>query len=217
MKHKQKQVNIIILILLIFLSFTTSTSIASKNQVTSNHNNTFSHGTLLLSQFLPHVYIINATLITDTPEDGSLLQLEVFIKNNDNISYTDLNLLVNATKYDLTVQRLGLNKADNKGETVANYTISLIEANQIKKIFINFALSYGQYQLTCYLVSQGIILPKALYSIPVDVLNKPVGDDETLIIALSSSVALLVLLIYVPSLIDVFKVNHSQNKKDKES
>ncbi len=149
---------------------------------------------------LPEVGVHKITVLTEKPEDGIPIDAVITVQNNDSIEYTDLKLSVSITE-----MALGPHGKPGEPISVANKTISRIEANSKQNVSIQFTAEYGEYSLTAYILLNDTMIPNSMKSTVLQVISKPIGDIPTLVYSLGSIVLALIVVLLLPSIVDRFR------------
>lgn len=151
---------------------------------------------------VPQVEIVDVQLSNDLPEENETVSLELVIHNDDNLDYSQFDLVVVVTE----VMDFGGPGLDSQPvtEVVANNSVSIITPGNNSQA-VDAAFMGGTYTLTAYLLFDGSQLPGSEYSLTIEVLGPPIGDDQTIALALVGITVFVFFLSFIPSIVDVFR------------
>ncbi|MHA2028234.1 MAG: hypothetical protein ACW99F_01490 [Candidatus Hodarchaeales archaeon] len=148
----------------------------------------------------PDLFITSMNLDTDgLPEDGDLINLDITIRNDDNINYIGLELTL------MIEENANLRHGPAPEIVVYNKSLSVIFAASTIVEQMSLVVEFGQYTITAGLMSNGTILPDSMNSLNVQVISQPIGQVGTLVLIIFVLLLLMIGLIAIPSVVDKIK------------
>ena len=159
---------------------------------------------------IPHIRITQINLSNELPTDGDIVNVTFTLRNNDSINYVGLTLVAIITEYEAIPDPH--RTEEPKTETIVNTTLPLIPANSTTIVQETFVAESGQFTLNAFIMFGDSMIPNSNYQIIIQVLSPPVGDDKTLMIALTGIFTFLGAIMLTPTLIDIIIRKRNNNK-----
>ncbi len=183
----RKYISILILLVLIVPAQTTVNSDLSVQQ---------------FGVVLPDIKVNDIIILTENPEEGVAIDVKVKVENNDNFTYT--NPIVH-----IKIEELQLGHPDPTEELeaiiVLNYTIATLEPNTVIDITDQIFANAGQWTMQAYISFNDSVIPSSMFVSVLQVLTPPIGDLNQLLLAWELILGTLIIVIFLPSIIDKFR------------
>ena len=152
---------------------------------------------------IPKVKVVDIEFSNDLPEESETIEINFTVENKDLVDYMNFDLIVTLTEvlsHDGPVEQ-----SQPEIMIIANETLSLISAGSTIQRLLEFQFKLGTYTLNAYLMINGTLIPDSEQSSALQVTGLPIGDNLSLIVALSIIIGFLILLTITPSIIDVVR------------
>lgn len=161
---------------------------------------------------IPQLMVKSLKIDTTTPTQGSSIKVTLQIFNNDTVGYNS-----SFTSFHITISNSSGDGPFRRSHTfyMVNQTFS-ISANSTKTFNENFLTSEGSYQLSSFVTFKGQLIPNSVYSTRLSVRGPPIGNLNELIFVAVGMLIFPVIIMILPSVIDVFRRKNHFNNNNKE-
>jgi hypothetical protein len=148
----------------------------------------------------PHLFVKDIEINeNELPEHGDMVNVDLKIINEDNVSYIGFELMLEIEEIVL------VQHGPTPHPDVYNKSLGIISAESTSAHTLSFLCNYGQYTLTASLAANGTILSNSVSVVTFQVINQPIGSLTTLIISLILLVIVLLAIIAIPSFLEKLK------------
>lgn len=164
---------------------------------------------------LPSIGVKSINVTTEEPEEDKTISVNLSIQNNASNSFDQL-LLAAITVSSTDFQGGPPGSRDDSAAVEMNKSFS-IEAGSTTTIPFEFTVDSGNYQIVGNIIFNGTIIPGSTQSTSLLVIGPPIGNINTLILAVGGVVVAVFGIMMVPAIIDqIRKLMHMNNQKKTE-